>query len=765
MIALAKSTGTTLQEHSNKVYDFSNHLLSQLNVQELQFNYKDIIRYSTLLHDIGKATKGFQTFLTKTPPDENEIDNKDKFFTHQEISWAFTMAYLDVDETIKKYTTNAIYWHHGIPIWRKPGTNTVHEILNSLHKHDIEFMKCESRKLIQDGILDEPNEDVMGQYTPKYLYKDTQLYQNDRLMIVRSILVASDRFVSQNEHNDTTKLIEIFEQEQNKQQQYRLDETNFPYGEDKMERFNTQIQITKDCDHTTIVKAPAGFGKTLIGVMWSQMNNKKTIWVCPRNTVAKAVYEGILREAKAFNTHINIELFLSGEVQHSNNDSKGFESDIIVTNIDNFLKPNINNSVLEQTFFINNANVIFDEYHELVQKTPLFSFFIEMMKIRHRFSNGKTLLLSATPINIAGKWNTINNKTKVLPNENEHYQAAHDNEYTLSVIDELVETKEKDSLIIFNSVRNAQTNSKGNQTLYHSYYEDDIKKVKYDQLIQQYGKNSKEINRENLIGTLVVQASLDVSFHDLYESVLSPESTLQRIGRCDRWGNMVDPTITVFYRKDKSEGIIRKELYNEDITNMWFNTLKQYSGKKLTLNKLYNVYNEFSKTNEKEIKGFIDEFYRESNSSMENIFPIKMFVTKEKPTQLKAGGNKFRSTGNEIFYICKNTNGGYSNPFNTNLIKEYGGISKQFKEEGEKTLRFIKKEIKTLVDDDRFLYHEMVNPKQKFEKLGTSDLERYAKYSGTPYIRFDVVYDEHYGVIDRDLYELLRNSQFANPKI
>jgi hypothetical protein len=59
----------------------------------------------------------------------------------------------------------------------------------------------------------------------------------------------------------------------------------------------------------------------------------------------------------------------------------------------------------------------------------------------------------------------------------------------------------------------------------------------------------------------------------------------------------------------------------------------------------------------------------------------------------------------------------------------------------------------------------MVNPKQKFEKLGTSDLERYAKYSGTPYIRFDVVYDEHYGVIDRDLYELLRNSQFANPKI
>ena len=36
-------------------------------------------------------------------------------------------------------------------------------------------------------------------------------------------------------------------------------------------------------------------------------------------------------------------------------------------------------------------------------------------------------------------------------------------------------------------------------------------------------------------------------FCNVYEDVLSPESTMQRIGRCDRWGDLdVNPSITIY---------------------------------------------------------------------------------------------------------------------------------------------------------------------------------------------------------------------------
>jgi CRISPR/Cas system-associated endonuclease/helicase Cas3 len=46
-------------------------------------------------------------------------------------------------------------------------------------------------------------------------------------------------------------------------------------------------------------------------------------------------------------------------------------------------------------------------------------------------------------------------------------------------------------------------------------------------------------NKPNIVGTHILKASLDISFNDLYEDILSPQSTLQRIGRCDRVCNCI----------------------------------------------------------------------------------------------------------------------------------------------------------------------------------------------------------------------------------
>ena len=94
----------------------------------------------------------------------------------------------------------------------------------------------------------------------------------------------------------------------------------------------------------------------------------------------------------------SVELFLSGEVVFSDiNNNSGFESDIIVTNIDNFLSPSVKTTFADKLFLMNTADVVFDEYQELMTDEALLSAFINMIRVRHRYTKARTLLLSATP--------------------------------------------------------------------------------------------------------------------------------------------------------------------------------------------------------------------------------------------------------------------------------------------------------------------------------------------------------------------------------
>ena len=70
---------------------------------------------------------------------------------------------------------------------------------------------------------------------------------------------------------------ELFYNEYNKhlyeKNEYNFD--NFPYDDRK--RFEEQNKIVDLCGKTTIIKAPAGFGKTLIGLLFASKHKEKTI--------------------------------------------------------------------------------------------------------------------------------------------------------------------------------------------------------------------------------------------------------------------------------------------------------------------------------------------------------------------------------------------------------------------------------------------------------------------------------------------------------
>lgn len=740
----------SLKEHSVKVSELSLYMLNSF-ITTSNDKYQTILRYSTLLHDIGKCTKSFQSRLNKKKTKSNN-------HLHNEIGWAFVQHYLNLEQDLIDEIGYLIYWHHGI-VKRRQNNTFSDDILSSLDNKEIEVMKREAVKILdEDLILEDPKEH--RKKSPIFLEGLENTIEYER-MFLRTIFISADRIVSEYSNMGITDLCEIYDKDNLKNGEYNFDK--FPYKENPngVKRFNLQNRIVKNCDKTTIVKAPGGFGKTLLGLLWSLKNNKKTIWVCPRNSVAKSVYNSILSEMKEFGTNINVELYLTGEVKQKNNDSDDFSSDIIVTNIDNFLKPSINSSFAKNLYLINTANVVFDEYHELVQTSALFPLFVYIMNIRHNYTNSNTILLSATPISIEYKWDTMANSTTVLPNKEEHFSPIHNKKYSLNIKEGLegVDIEENKNLCIFNTVKNTQIKysiSKKNSSIIHGHFEEDDKDKLFTDVMTDYGKYSKKEQSRNVVSSTIIQASLDVSFNNLYESILSPESTLQRIARVNRWGENKNANLFLFDLNDRSENMIKNELYSKDLRKKWITYLKKYDGKNLTLKQFYTIYNSFSEVYKKEIREYIRGTYNKALKRFPDIYPTKYFGNKD-DGNFKASGNKLRSSGNEIFFICrrhktakKGSKIEYTNPFSIEVRYNLGDMFKETRD----SLKRIKDTMYKLKDDERYDYGEIIK-RDRAKNVNSEHIRHYAKFYKTPYIRRDVVYHKEYGVIDKENLKVL----------
>ena len=431
-----------------------------------------------------------------------------------------------------------------------------------------------------------------------------------------------------------------------------------------------------------------------------------------------------------------------------------FNSDIIVTNIDNFLSPSINTNNSERLFFINNCDVVFDEYHELVREEALFAGFVNIMNVRNRYTNSRTILLSATPLQVNNLWDSgINLQTKILPTNDSHYPSAHKKKYDIHTYElqsiENFKTRQKtSSVVVFNGINNSQVihNQVGSRKLIHSKFCSSDKDKIFEDIYNNFDKNSSRfLSKENITGTHVIQASLDISFFNLYESVLSPQATLQRVGRCDRWGDYDKlPKISIYKINDKGENKMKDVLYTNNLSDKWFDFISKHDGKSINLDKLYDIYNEFHKNNSIEIKKYIENCHDKSLQNFIRIFP-KHFTPKLKKEEkvIRAGANKLRSNGDEIFFICKVHNSEkYSDVISDNNRSHFKDY-----DEDEKTLGRMIKAMKSIRGnkDERYDYTGLI------DEWDINNIRESAKESNTPYIRFDVVYHKEYGVIKKSI--------------
>lgn len=763
-IFLGKSDGITLVDHSNNVMLLAVSLAKSTNKQIGQF-LLDAVRISSLLHDIGKATESFQLFLKKNKNlgnDIDEISTKIKF-RHNEVGWAFLQKYLKIsDPLLKTYVLYSVYWHHGV---FKMNSHNSNQILNTLSENDINNMKEFLIDIIgEEYLCDE--ESTISLQTPLYYNKTTENNEDYKYQFVRSCLVSADRLVS-TKTSEELKTFDIDSLISKPQYQINMPQTY------NVKRFKEQMGIIDKIDGTTIVNAPTGFGKTMIGVLMHLLSGKKLIWVCPRNTVAESVYKSILIELKnlGYDKQINVELFLTNEVKKSDHYTTGFESDIIVTNIDNYLAPTIDsNSRIDRLFMIYNCDVLFDEYHEFQVPNALYAAFVNIMRYRHRLTDNKTLLLSATPTNTHYNWDNLNKTTIHLPNINEHYPAVHVKSYLLKIHngDECLKVFKKgdykNNLIIVNSVLKSQIYKfiYNIEILIHSYFLTSKKISIFNFLYKNFDKfsnNNVEKENVNVIGTHIIQASLDLSFQDLYESVISPLATLQRIGRVNRWGlNTINSVINVMHLNDKGENMVKNILYDKKLSDVWFNMLSDFDGKKLTLDQFYDIYNNFNIENEAQLKNYYNGLFIKSVENLSQIYPIKYPKAKVKTGIISAGSNKFRCNGLEIFIIAElfSKKGEYSDILNKRV---YGDFEVEFGENLTSMGKIIKT-MKTLVGDTRFNFGSIIT---NLKKTKIQDIRMASKKSDTPYIVLNKWYHDDYGLIGRDDYKLL-SKKVVKPK-
>lgn len=685
-----------LIDHTEKVVDIIKKICNS-----------DIVVGAGKLHDIGKIINTTQNFY--------KTGKKHKFkYTHNIIGWAFINAW--INDSNSEAIANLVLWHH-------PNDNncedlSIPEILDEISEEDLNMMK---EFVSYQGFKINDVSKEFNTYETKFSKVDNYL---------RTVLILSDSCVSANiSHDNLNK----------KTTKIDLSDINTHFI--NSDRTKEQLEIVKSIkdNNTVLIKAPAGYGKTVIGMLWSLRRDKKLIWVCPTNTIAESVYRNIISDMEMMNLkNISVELFLSSERKDYNKiEPEDFNSDIIVTNIDNFIKPTINNSYSKRSMFIYNCDVIFDEVHILNNMScALYEAFNNIMIKRHSLNDITTLLLTATPtvfmFEKAGGNNII-----VLPNMKEHYKPIHDKIYNIEFVSDKelansIKSLNSNEFVLFsNTVIETQNEYKQynrDKLISHGRYLDKEKSNKKEQVFKNYGKNTTK--KELAVFTNeILTTSCDYSVKNMFIVMPTIVSFYQSLGRINRWGN---DNISKIFIIEKNDYLNRTYLDKEfGLQREFVSDFKIWVSKNtnITLEKLYMFYNEFVYKNKRRFEKVAFEYLNESKKHLESIYPKRQ---KDKSDKKIAGANKLRTTDTNEIYIS----------VIDNITKER--ITVPFSIRFDKTLTFNENE-KTQNNQIKEL--KKMGIFNKYQKITSDTFYKEAKDYDKPYIVFNYYYCSELGLV------------------
>lgn len=765
-----------LIEHLHGVMIGSLYFAKRLGVDDESL--LEIISLSAFLHDVGKVSDYFQNETLGLNPSKTSIN----YPCHQEISWLYAAAHNN-NKLFERLGLQSIYWHHATNFYQNElEKRNAQNVINELPEGELKIIYERINNLINNFKFDfdiskyidtsSCDDDVDNSIPKLFEYNANNKQLNAQRLIVRSCLIASDHLVSSlsnEELNDVINSNDISKYYDNSRtfnKSYKI-----PECYDK-NRFDTQVEIVNSCDRVTQVNAPAGFGKTVIGLLWGLDKNDQIYWVCPRNIVAEGVYENVVREIKNFGLNLSVELFLTSERKLcTNQDIEDCKSDIVVTNIDNLLSPMTNNQT-GRIFDINSSNIVFDEFHEFQSEEALFSLFVILMNARmHLAKNTNTLLLSATPSVIHKLWDG-NVKTKILPERGKHYPAQHNKLYEFDFSNNYDMPPKNSELRMFSSIKNVQEQFKNDYNIIiHSKYLPKDRENIMNNIINTFGKGGDKNGK--VISAPILQAALDVSFNSLIKTCESPECDIQAIGRINRWGenNYAKVVFLDLDNKNNEEFNSRERgaiitRYNYPLSKKWNEFLKQKISLPITLNELYELYGEFINNNI-ELDNYLKKCFTESVKKLETFFPRKKpKLNNQKNNNTKISTKSLRSVTSSCFIAVKYSNGDWCPepiPCSSADISNYK-ISNRKYIENEKIKTILENLIKVGYEYEdivkkyfgkkkniiKIKNKKTTSSKRSNKILTFEEFEKIGKCSDTPIPIFTSEYNTILGLIDKE---------------
>lgn len=375
---------------------------------------------------------------------------------------------------------------------------------------------------------------------------------------------------------------------------------------------------------TSIMASPAGSGKSRRALLWwakKPKRSKQLLWVAPRNIVAQALFDQLGKDLKAIGLgHLSYEVYVGSSKQERRwsppPDQPGaaysgeLNSDIIITNLDKNLVPFVRNTETAKLADVHTVDMVFDEFQECVSDSPLFAAFLILMAGRHNVTKASTLLLSATPLPIQHLWEYSGKPTAVIG------QGLPMSETLIGC--EILRTQEqidsftKDGgVTIFNAIKNTQIHTlrNGRDTCVHSKFTVQDGMTNLRGLQHHHGESNHLLQPGREVSAApVIQASLDVSFLNMAESVAMPWDSVQRQGRHDRFGTFLKPRYgAIFLLDDPSEEGAIKSRGSYHIAGLWRSAWEEWLGSRTSFRKrdMVKFYNDFMKLNEEAVKAFI----------------------------------------------------------------------------------------------------------------------------------------------------------------
>lgn len=747
-------------------------------------NFKERLALALILHDIGKCSTSFQTYIKKCSIDSEGLENgeKTKWYYHNTLSWAFAVSCIKgLRKSKYSSVTSSVLYHH---IVRDDMTNTALDIIRKFidKEYDAYRNMCEFYTLMLDytsttfGINFKDNDDYsliqdiddfQGEHTK---IEDETLYEKIDLnnvknrdylekysvsSVIRAILIYCDREISSGKF-DNQKILEnnagYIDEVFTAHRYSALCEPDYSAYDEV--RLSKQIDAVNDilkCGiNTNVLQASAGFGKTLMGLIWFFKNREKILWVLPRNIIGTSTYNSVVSELETMGVSdkIRVALYFTGQVQQCNyctpEECHIEDCDILILNIDSFLSFYSKNNIANLLIDHYSKNIIIDEYHEMVSDAPLFSAYCNMLYTRMHYTNTKTLLLSATavPIDNLIFGNETNIKHWSLP--------IYGGETKVNVHfidkDDLAKLNLKDNtFIILSTIKDAQLMYRlipgDDRLLLHSRYLPQDRKDKENLLYSMYGKHSKnDDNKMPVIATSVIGVGLDVSASTIYDECISPEDTIQR--GCGRGSRFCEYEVIDYYvitnKKENKKHI--NNVYNSSLHNKWINVLREYDGKQITKEYLYDLYDKFYNDNKKEYDKYLNNQYDLSSTALSEI-KLKHGSSYSDDKEITiANGMTYRGSNTNIFVTVKK-NKDYIEPIivDTYLLEDETDTN----ENNKKRYEFLKSKLGE--KSGKYILRNGFGIRNHYD-ANAKNCAKLAYTSNTPLLLCDYIYTQQIGL-------------------